>query len=89
MEDSGEPAIDMCSAVLAGHSDAIYAVAVHPTNPDLIATASGDDTAGIWTRYLHGISKTPADDECKTGVAIIGSDATARLWLIVLVFLNS
>lgn len=89
MEESGEPAIDMCSAVLAGHSDAIYAVAVHPTNPDLIATASGDDTAGIWTRYLRSISTTPtddecisttpADDECKTGVAIIGLDATASL----------
>jgi WD40 repeat protein len=44
------PAVDMSSWKLEGHTDAVYAVAVHPTIPDIIATASGDDTGGVWSR---------------------------------------
>ncbi len=45
------PVADMSSGKLEGHTEAIYAVAVNPANPDMIATASGDDTAGLWNRY--------------------------------------
>lgn len=50
MEEDDEPATDMCAVLLQGHAEQVYAVAVNPTNPDMIATASGDDTGGIWSR---------------------------------------
>jgi hypothetical protein len=46
------PVTDMSSGKLEGHTGAIYAVAVNPANPDIIATASGDDTAGLWSRCV-------------------------------------
>ena len=39
-----EPVVDVSKGRIEGHTDAIYSVAIHPSNADLIATASGDDT---------------------------------------------
>ena len=39
-----EPVVDVSTGRIEGHTDAIYSVAIHPSNADLIATASGDDT---------------------------------------------
>jgi WD40 repeat protein len=42
----------MSSWKLEGHTDSVYAVAIHPTMPDILATASGDDTGGVWSRQV-------------------------------------
>ena len=39
-----EPVVDVSKGRIEGHTDAIYSVAINPSNADLIATASGDDT---------------------------------------------
>lgn len=58
MEDD-EPATDM-SAVTLEHKEQVYAVAVSPANPDLIATACGDDTGALWSKsqgkLLHSLA---------------------------------
>jgi WD40 repeat protein len=57
MEDD-EPTTDM-SAVTLEHEEQVYAVAVSPTNPDLIATACGNDTGALWRKsegkLLHSL----------------------------------
>lgn len=34
--------------IFTGHSDAVYAIACSPTDPDLVATGGGDDKAYLW-----------------------------------------
>ena len=48
--DDSEPVLDTSKGRIQGHTDAVYAVAVHPSNSDLIASASGDDTGALWSR---------------------------------------
>lgn len=50
MEGAGaeEDIIDEAETVLAGHKDPVYGVAFHPTNPEMAATAGGDDVGGVW-----------------------------------------
>jgi hypothetical protein len=45
-----EPIVDGSKGRMQGHTDAVYSVAIHPSNPDLIASASGDDTGALWNR---------------------------------------
>jgi len=45
-----EPVVDVSKGRIEGHTGEIYCVALHPSNANLIATGSGDDTGGLWDR---------------------------------------
>ena len=94
-EDEGnvedeEPVVDVSSGRIQGHNDAIYCVAFHPSNPDLIASASGDDTGGLWNRatqqriaVLDGHTDTVlqvAFNATGTLVATAGMDGVVKVW---------
>ena len=38
------------SPVSKGHTDGLFSVAFHPTNPNVLATGSADTTVKIWNR---------------------------------------
>ena len=75
---------------IQGHTDAIYSVALHPSNADIIASASGDDTGGLWSRstkrriaVLDGHTDTVvqvAFNAAGTLVATAGMDGVVKVW---------
>ncbi len=75
---------------IEAHGDAIYSVAVHPSNADLIATASGDDTGALWNRAtkqriatLSGHTDTVVQVAFNTSgslLATAGMDGVVKVW---------
>ena len=75
---------------IEAHGDAIYSIAVHPSNPDLIATASGDDTGALWNRAtkqriatLSGHTDTVVQVAFNTSgslLATAGMDGVVKVW---------
>lgn len=59
-----EEAVDMSVACFAGHSDCVYSVAVHPTQPGVVITGGGDDRAFLW-RYSPG---APESEDFGAGI---------------------
>jgi len=88
--ESEAPVVDMSSARLEGHTDAVYAVAVHPGASELIATGGGDDTAGLWNREskqrlfsLSGHTDSVigvAFNVAGTMLATAGMDGVVKIW---------
>jgi WD40 repeat protein len=76
--------------VLTGHSAPVYAVAFHPTDPKVLATASQDKTARLWDIEegkmkveLKGhtdIVDTIAFSPDGKSLATASADKTVRLW---------
>ncbi len=82
--------LDDSSANFVGHTDAVYWSAFHPSNSSIVATASGDDTAGVWDSgtnalvlQLRGHTDTVnwvAYNAAGTMLATASLDATVKVW---------
>ena len=60
-----------------GHTDSVDQLCWHPTNPDVLATASGDKTVRLW------------DARCKKSVATINTKGwNNKLWTLGMVIVT-
>ena len=48
-EDTGVVLHNDSSIYFDSHTDSIFTISAHPTNPDVLLTGGGDDTAYLWT----------------------------------------
>lgn len=59
-EEDLDEIVDEAELVFSGHADPVYDIAYHPTNPDMAATAGGDDVGAVWdlsnATRLHTLS---------------------------------
>jgi len=82
--------LDDSSANFVGHTDAVYWSSFHPSNSTIVVTASGDDTAGVWSSetnalvmQLRGHTDTvnwAAFNNSGTLIATASLDCTVKLW---------
>mmetsp|Transcript_16273 Transcript_16273/g.25273 ORF Transcript_16273/g.25273 Transcript_16273/m.25273 type:complete len:451 (-) Transcript_16273:108-1460(-) len=91
-EEEGDPdeeVVDMSTGRLEGHTDSIYAVAVNPQNPQMVATGSGDDSASLFNGdsgsriSLTGHTDTVVDvafNTAGTMLATAGMDSVVKIW---------
>jgi WD40 repeat protein len=82
--------LDDSTANFIGHTDAVYWSSFHPSNNTIVVTASGDDTAGVWssetnamTMQLRGHTDTvnwAAFNAAGTLIATASLDSTVKVW---------
>ncbi len=82
--------LDDSSANFVGHTDAVYWSAFHPSNSSIVVTASGDDTAAVWSTdtnalalQLRGHADTvnwAAFNAAGTLIATASLDGTVKIW---------
>lgn len=92
MEMEDEEIIDEAEVVLSGHADPVYGVAFHPSKPDMVATAGGDDVGGVWelstgqrTHTLEGHSDTVNLVAFSADGSLLATgslDATVKIWSV-------
>eukprot|EP01031_Cornospumella_fuschlensis_P038204 gene38204-46422_t len=97
-ENEEEEVEDMSSYVFTGHSDAVYCVAIHPTDLTLVATGGGDDKAYLWRTPLdpslpppfplelkgHTDTVTAVDFNFNGQLLLTGAyDGTVRVWKVL------
>ena len=56
------PPPDMATQTFEGHTGPIYAVAIHPQNPQLMLTGGGDDRAFFWQATTTSATASSADN---------------------------
>ncbi|TIC61504.1 WD40 repeat-like protein [Wallemia mellicola] len=74
-----------------GHKEPVYAIAIHPNNPEIIVSAGGDDKAHVWniTDGEHAIASLEGHTDSVTSVAFSkdgqfvatgGMDGFVKIW---------
>ncbi|TIB68177.1 hypothetical protein E3Q24_03781 [Wallemia mellicola] len=74
-----------------GHKEPVYAIAIHPNNPEIIVSAGGDDKAHVWNIIdgEHAIASLEGHTDSVTSVAFSkdgqfvatgGMDGFVKIW---------
>ena len=83
--------VDVSKGRIEGHTDAVYSCAICPSNSDLIASASGDDTGGLWNRATkERIATLSGHTDTVVQVAFNATGslvATAGIYLSIFIYL--